>query len=130
MSRACRGSCLNLSPIMAKYVTNGNMDAWVNIAADIARKILETARRDVLLIPHSPGSIAMITSSCAGSPTAVPRQSGVRRFAWATTFGRGNQMGDFALRRVCGRQDFIPPIAAISSAVPNSVWPTAGKRMG
>lgn len=43
---------LNLSPLMAKYVTAGNLEAWVRLGADIVQGIVETTRRDVVLIPH------------------------------------------------------------------------------
>jgi polysaccharide pyruvyl transferase WcaK-like protein len=43
---------LNLSPLMAKYVTGGDMDAWVRLGADMVQSIAETTRRHVLLIPH------------------------------------------------------------------------------
>jgi polysaccharide pyruvyl transferase WcaK-like protein len=43
---------LNLSPMMAKYVTNGDMDAWVKLSTDIVQSIIRTAQREVLLIPH------------------------------------------------------------------------------
>jgi len=43
---------LNLSPMMAKYVTGGDMEAWVKVGADMVQSITIATRRDVLLIPH------------------------------------------------------------------------------
>jgi colanic acid/amylovoran biosynthesis protein len=43
---------LNLSPMMAKYVTGGDMAAWVRVGADIVQTAVEAAGRDVLLVPH------------------------------------------------------------------------------
>lgn len=43
---------LNLSPLMARYVTAGDMDAWVRLGAEIVQSIVDTTHRDVLLIPH------------------------------------------------------------------------------
>jgi colanic acid/amylovoran biosynthesis protein len=43
---------LNLSPLMAKHVAGGDLNAWVRLSADIVRALVETTRRDVLLVPH------------------------------------------------------------------------------
>lgn len=43
---------LNLSPLMAKYVTGGDMDAWVKMGAEIVQCIVKTTEYKVLLIPH------------------------------------------------------------------------------
>jgi colanic acid/amylovoran biosynthesis protein len=43
---------LNLSPMMAKYVTGGDLGAWVKVGAEIVRSIVRHTQRDVLLIPH------------------------------------------------------------------------------
>jgi colanic acid/amylovoran biosynthesis protein len=43
---------LNLSPLMARYVTGGDLNAWTKLAAGIVRSIIRETHRDVLLIPH------------------------------------------------------------------------------
>lgn len=43
---------INLSPLMAKYVTNGNLAKWVEHAADIIRKVSDNFVRPIYLIPH------------------------------------------------------------------------------
>ena len=43
---------LNLSPLMARYVTGGDVDAWVKIGADMVQCILDATQREVLLVPH------------------------------------------------------------------------------
>jgi polysaccharide pyruvyl transferase WcaK-like protein len=43
---------LNLSPMMAKHVTHGDMEAWVRLGADIVRRIVKHTQRGVLLVPH------------------------------------------------------------------------------
>jgi colanic acid/amylovoran biosynthesis protein len=43
---------VNVSPLMAKYVTNGDQAAWRNIGVEIVRKLLQTQGRPVILIPH------------------------------------------------------------------------------
>lgn len=43
---------LNLSPLMAKYVTNRNLDAWTLIAARIISRVAEATDMPIYLIPH------------------------------------------------------------------------------
>ena len=43
---------LNLSPLMARYVTARDLEAWVHASADIVRSVVAATGRDVLLIPH------------------------------------------------------------------------------
>jgi polysaccharide pyruvyl transferase WcaK-like protein len=57
---------LNLSPLMAKYVTNGDTGAWQRMATDIARELLRVHDLPVILIPHvtSPHSNDHLFLSC------------------------------------------------------------------
>ena len=43
---------INLSPLMSRYVTGGDMDKWIEIAAKIISKISESTSRKIYLIPH------------------------------------------------------------------------------
>jgi polysaccharide pyruvyl transferase WcaK-like protein len=43
---------INLSPLMAHYVTGGDLKKWTLIAADIVSKILKRTKRKIYLIPH------------------------------------------------------------------------------
>lgn len=43
---------LNLSPLMARYVTWGDMKKWVYLAARIIKTIFEKIRQPIYLIPH------------------------------------------------------------------------------
>ncbi len=43
---------LNLSPLMAKYVSNGDILAWSEIAAKLIDTVVETIDRPLYLIPH------------------------------------------------------------------------------
>jgi polysaccharide pyruvyl transferase WcaK-like protein len=43
---------LNLSPLMARYVTGGNVPRWEQIAANIISTIVKKTNRPVYLIPH------------------------------------------------------------------------------
>ncbi|MCC7564718.1 MAG: polysaccharide pyruvyl transferase family protein [Methanomicrobiaceae archaeon] len=43
---------LNLSPLMALYVTGGDLDAWVRMAARIISQIAAATEMPVYLIPH------------------------------------------------------------------------------
>jgi polysaccharide pyruvyl transferase WcaK-like protein len=46
------GLGINLSPLMANYVTNGNFKEWVEYAAEIVREVANTFERPLYLIPH------------------------------------------------------------------------------
>jgi len=43
---------LNLSPLMARYVTGGDLDAWTSMAASIIESVAQTTGMPVYLIPH------------------------------------------------------------------------------
>jgi colanic acid/amylovoran biosynthesis protein len=43
---------LNLSPLMARYVTCGDMKKWVYLAASIIKSIFEQIKQPIYLIPH------------------------------------------------------------------------------
>lgn len=49
---------INLSPLMAKYVTNGNIEEWKKRAAEIIISISRNTSRTIYLIPHvtTPGT--------------------------------------------------------------------------
>jgi len=43
---------INLSPLMARYVSAGNMESWINIASRIVEKIAKETDNKIYLIPH------------------------------------------------------------------------------
>lgn len=43
---------LNLSPLMARFVTGGDLDAWTSIAASIIESVAQTTGMPIYLIPH------------------------------------------------------------------------------
>jgi colanic acid/amylovoran biosynthesis protein len=43
---------LNLSPLMARYVTNGDELAWENVGVEILRHLMRVHDRPIALIPH------------------------------------------------------------------------------
>jgi polysaccharide pyruvyl transferase WcaK-like protein len=43
---------INLSPLMAKFVTGGDLERWTKVAASIILKVAETTEMPVYLIPH------------------------------------------------------------------------------
>lgn len=43
---------INLSPLMAKYVSNGNMELWKSTAAEILGNIAKNMDNKIYLIPH------------------------------------------------------------------------------
>jgi polysaccharide pyruvyl transferase WcaK-like protein len=109
---------LNLSPIMAKYVTNGNMDAWVTYSAEIARKILETARRDVLLIPHVTWKHSNDHEFLRRVANCCPKTSGVRAFCVGDKLSAAETKWVISRCAVFAGARTHSTIAAISSAVP------------
>jgi colanic acid/amylovoran biosynthesis protein len=43
---------INLSPLMARYCTNGNMEEWIDLASNIVSLIIDKLSLHVYLIPH------------------------------------------------------------------------------
>lgn len=43
---------INLSPLMAKYITGGDIDAWAGMAASIIDQVADKTRMPLYLIPH------------------------------------------------------------------------------
>lgn len=43
---------LNLSPLMAKFVTSGDLNAWTRMAAEIISGVAEATEMPIYLIPH------------------------------------------------------------------------------
>lgn len=43
---------INLSTLMARYVTNGNLESWINIASVIVEEIAKKTNNKIYLIPH------------------------------------------------------------------------------
>ena len=43
---------INLSPLMARYTTDGDLKKWVELAANIVERISRTTKRPIFLIPH------------------------------------------------------------------------------
>jgi len=43
---------INLSPLMASYITGGNMMTWERLCADIIRSVADATRRPIVLVPH------------------------------------------------------------------------------
>jgi len=46
------GIGINLSPLLAKYITNGDMNHWINMSAEIIKLISTKFKRPIYLIPH------------------------------------------------------------------------------
>lgn len=43
---------VNLSPLMAKYVTNGDQNKWLSVATEIVETLLSETENSLYLIPH------------------------------------------------------------------------------
>lgn len=108
---------LNFSPLMAKYVTQGDLNEWVKMAAQIILGVIETTEMSVYLIPHvvSPHSddhafmqkAAAQISGKGGSFTLIPPKYTAAETKWIIS-----KMALFAGARTHST------IAALSSGVP------------
>lgn len=47
---------LNLSPLMSRFVANGNLNQWTQMSADIINRILQKMDYKIYLIPHVTGT--------------------------------------------------------------------------
>lgn len=43
---------INLSPLMVRYMNDGNMETWINTASEIVKEIAKRKENNVYLIPH------------------------------------------------------------------------------
>lgn len=43
---------MNFSPLMARYVSGGDMSTWIALCTEIVARTLKTVRRRIVLIPH------------------------------------------------------------------------------
>jgi len=109
---------LNLSPMMAKYVTHGDLEAWVRLSAEIVRNILATARRDVLLIPHVTWAQNDDHEFLRKVAQACPAIAGVRPYCLGDELSAAETKWVISRCAVFAGARTHSTIAAISSAVP------------
>ncbi len=43
---------INLSPLMSRFITNGNLNAWVTCATEIVKSVRDQFDNPIILIPH------------------------------------------------------------------------------
>jgi colanic acid/amylovoran biosynthesis protein len=108
---------INLSPLMAKYVTGGNLDAWVSMAASLIEDVARKTEMPVYLIPHVTNPIsndyefmkkaASLIQSKECRITLVPPEYSASELKWIIS-----RMSVFAGARTHST------IAALSSGVP------------
>ena len=120
---------INLSPLMARYVTNGNLEEWSLIAAGIVSHVAEVTEMPIYLIPHvtSPHSndysfmqeaVARISSSNK-KITLMPPKYSAEETKWIIS-----RMAIFAGARTHST------IAALSSGVPTLSFAYSIKAQG
>ena len=120
---------LNLSPLMAKYVTGGDLDAWTSRAASIIEDAAKKTEMPIYLIPHvtNPGSndhefmqraLSLITDR-NGNITLISPEYSAAEIKWI--IGR---MALFAGARTHST------IAALSSGVPTLSFAYSIKAQG
>ena len=120
---------LNLSPLMAKYVTGGDLKAWASKAASIIEGVAKTTEMPVYLIPHvtNPTSndhefmqraLSLITDR-NGNITLISPEYNAAETKWIIS-----QMAFFAGARTHST------IAALSSGVPTLSFAYSIKAQG
>ncbi|PKL58557.1 MAG: polysaccharide pyruvyl transferase family protein, partial [Methanomicrobiales archaeon HGW-Methanomicrobiales-5] len=120
---------LNLSPLMAKYVTGGDLKAWASKAASIIEGVAKTTEMPVYLIPHvtNPTSndhefmqraLSLITDR-NGNITLVSPEYNAAETKWIIS-----QMAFFAGARTHST------IAALSSGIPTLSFAYSIKAQG
>jgi len=120
---------LNMSPLMAKYITEGNFDEWMKIAMKIISDVAETTEMPVYLIPHvtSPHSDDYVFMKKAVSRihginhniTLIPPKYNAAETKWIIS-----QMAIFAGARTHST------IAALSSYIPTLSFSYSIKAQG
>lgn len=120
---------INLSPLMAKYVTNGDLNAWANMAASIIGDVAQKTEMPIYLIPHvtSPNSndykfmqqILSLVPDKYGNITLIPLGYNAAETKWIIS-----QMAFFAGARTHST------IAALSSGIPTLSFAYSIKAQG
>lgn len=120
---------LNLSPLMAKYVTGGNLEAWTNRAASIIEGVVKKTGMPVCLIPHvaNPTSndhefmqrALSLIKDRNGNTTLVPPKYNAAETKWIIS-----KMAVFAGARTHST------IAALSSGIPTLSFAYSIKALG
>jgi polysaccharide pyruvyl transferase WcaK-like protein len=108
---------LNFSPLMAKFVTSGNLERWTKIAAMIIAEVRKRTERKIYLIPHVTNvssndhtfmqSVLSLMSEDSENVTLVPPSYNAAETKWIIS-----RMTLFAGARTHST------IAALSSGVP------------
>jgi len=120
---------LNLSPLMARYVTGGNLNAWASMAASIVEDVAKKTEIPVLLIPHVTNPIAddhafmqhvlSLVKDQNGNITLISPKYNAAETKWII-----NQMALFAGARTHAT------IAALSSGIPTLSFAYSIKAQG
>ena len=105
---------INLSPLMARYVTNGDLNKWIGYAAKIIKEVSEKTKRPIFLVPHvtSPHTsdyefIKNVLSKIEKRIELIPPELNAAELKWVIS-----QMSMFVGARTHST------IAALSSCVP------------
>jgi colanic acid/amylovoran biosynthesis protein len=121
---------LNLSPLMAKYVTGGDLDAWTSKTASIIEKVAQATGMPIYLIPHvtNPGSndhefmqraLLSLIKNRNSTITLIPPEYDAAETKWIIS-----QMALFAGARTHST------IAALSTGVPTLSFAYSIKAQG
>lgn len=120
---------INLSPLMAKYVTNNNLEEWISMAASIITDVAQNTEMPIYLIPHviNPTSndfeflqrVLSLIKTKENNITLVPPKYNAAETKWII-----GQMKLFAGARTHST------IAALSSCVPTLSFAYSIKAQG
>jgi polysaccharide pyruvyl transferase WcaK-like protein len=121
---------LNLSPLMAKYVTQGNLPAWVGLSVEIVKEVVDRTHLPILLVPHvtRPGSddrefLLQVVSACRAA--GVPRVECV-----SGTLSAAELKHIIAACKVFAGARTHSTIAGISSCIPTVSFAYSRKAWG
>lgn len=121
---------LNLSPLMAKYITGGDAKAWVEKSVSIVRSVVDVTHRDVLLVPH----VTRSNTNDHAFLTSVADACSKARIK--NVFCLGGNLSAAEIKWVISRCSVFAgarthaTIAAISSAVPTLSFAYSRKALG
>jgi len=120
---------LNLSPMMANYVTGGDLERWTDMAAAIIAEVARTTERQIYLIPHVTNPDSNDHTFMQGALSLIPGKNDniilvSPRFTATETKWIISQMALFAGARTHAT------IAALSSDVPTLSFAYSIKAQG
>ncbi|MFH1897590.1 MAG: polysaccharide pyruvyl transferase family protein [Candidatus Desantisbacteria bacterium] len=120
---------INLSPLMARYVTNGNMDELKATASEFISKILNKTDRQVVLVPHVIHSQSNDYNFLKEIEKSIKKYRG-RVFVLPPTLSAAETKWAIAQMKIFAGARTHSTIAALSSCVPTLSFAYSVKAFG